>query len=219
MKIAIDGPSGAGKSTIAKILAKELNITYLDTGAMYRALGLKVYNLGISPLDELAVAQIIKDTTIDIQAGENGSIVFLDGRDVSTEIRQHHISKMASDVSSLQCVRIYMVALQQGIAAKRDSVLDGRDIGTVVLPNADFKFYLTASVETRAHRRYLELTSRGESCDEALIKADIEKRDYNDMNRKHSPLKKADDAIEIDSTSLTIEQVRDKMLDIIKAAK
>ena len=219
MKIAIDGPSGAGKSTIAKILAKELNITYLDTGAMYRALGLKVYNLGISPLDEFAVAQIIKDTTIDIQAGENGSIVFLDGRDVSTEIRQHHISKMASDVSSLQCVRIYMVALQQRIAAKRDSVLDGRDIGTVVLPNADFKFYLTASVETRAHRRYLELCSRGEKCDEELIKADIEKRDYNDMHRQHSPLKKADDAIEIDSTLLTIEQVRDKMLEIIKAAR
>ena len=219
MNIAIDGPSGAGKSTIAKILAKELGITYLDTGAMYRALGLKAYNNGISPSDEGAVSELIGKTTIDVQAGENGSIVFLDGQDVSTQIRQHHISKMASDISALKCVRIYMVDLQRKIAARRDSVLDGRDIGTVVLPNADFKFYLTASVEVRAHRRYVELLARGEECDEAQIQDDIAKRDYNDMNRTHSPLKKADDAIEIDSTFLTIQEVKDKMLSIIKAAK
>ncbi|MCH5163880.1 MAG: (d)CMP kinase [Clostridiales bacterium] len=219
MNIAIDGPSGAGKSTIAKILAKELNITYLDTGAMYRALGLKAYQSGISPSDEAAVSELIDKTTIDVQAGENGSIVFLDGRDVSAEIRQHHISKMASDISALQCVRIYMVDLQRKIAARRDSVLDGRDIGTVVLKDAEFKFYLTASVEVRAHRRYIELMARGEQCDEAQIQEDIARRDYNDMHRQHSPLKKADDAIEIDSTSLTIQEVKDKMLDIIKAAK
>ena len=219
MKIAIDGPSGAGKSTIAKILAKELGITYLDTGAMYRALGLKAYRNGILPTDELSVQKLIESTTIDVVAGESNSLVFLDGEDVSSQIRQHHISKMASDISALQCVRIYMVDLQRKIAARRDSVLDGRDIGTVVLPNADYKFYLTASVDERAHRRYLELTTRGEVCDEEKIKQDIAQRDYNDMNRQHSPLKKADDAVEIDSTCLDIDGVKEKMLSIIKAAK
>lgn len=216
MKIAIDGPSGAGKSTLAKILASELGITYLDTGAMYRALGLKAYRLGIAANDEPKVKELIGKTTIDVSASEGGTKVFLDGEDVSTEIRQHHISKMASDISALQCVRIFMVDLQRKIASLRPSVLDGRDIGTVVLPNADYKFYLTASVDERAHRRYLELLARGETCDEAQIRDDIAKRDYNDMNRQHSPLKKADDAIEIDSTALSVKEVKDKMLDIIR---
>lgn len=219
MNIAIDGPSGAGKSTIAKILAKELNITYLDTGAMYRALGLKAYRNGILPTDEASVEKLLESTVIDVVAGESNTLVYLDGEDVSGQIRQHHISKMASDISALKCVRIYMVDLQRKIAARRDSVLDGRDIGTVVLPNADYKFYLTASVDERAHRRYLELMARGEECNEEQIKEDIAKRDYNDMNRQHSPLKKADDAIEIDSTHLDIDGVKEKMLCIIKAAK
>ncbi|MBR2971170.1 MAG: (d)CMP kinase [Clostridia bacterium] len=216
MKIAIDGPSGAGKSTLAKILASELGITYLDTGAMYRALGLKAYRLGVAANDEPKVKELIGNTSIDVSASEGGTQVFLDGEDVSTQIRQHHISKMASDISALQCVRIFMVDLQRKIASLRPSVLDGRDIGTVVLPNADYKFYLTASVEERAHRRYLELLARGENCDEAQIRDDIAKRDYNDMNRQHSPLKKADDAIEIDSTSLSVDEVKDKMLGYIR---
>ncbi|MBE5731243.1 MAG: (d)CMP kinase [Clostridiales bacterium] len=216
MKIAIDGPSGAGKSTLAKILASELGITYLDTGAMYRALGLKAYRLGIAANDEPKVKELIGNTVIDVLASEGGTQVFLDGEDVSTQIREHHISKMASDISALHCVRIFMVDLQRKIASLRPSVLDGRDIGTVVLPNADYKFYLTASVEERAHRRYLELLARGEKCDEAQIREDIAKRDYNDMNRQHSPLKKADDAIEIDSTSLSVDEVKQKMLGFIR---
>lgn len=219
MKIAIDGPSGAGKSTIAKLLAKELNLTYLDTGAMYRALALKAYNLGISPFDEEKVKDLLDSTTIDINASENGLIVFLDGKDVSAEIRRHQISKIASDVSSLKSVRIYMVALQQKIASTRDTVLDGRDIGTVVLPNADFKFFLTATAEVRAKRRYDELILRNEKCDLNRILADIIARDYNDTHRKYSPLKKADDAIEIDSSDMSIEQVKNLMLDFIKGAK
>lgn len=217
MNIAIDGPSGAGKSTIAKIIAKELGIAYLDTGAMYRALGLKAYLNGILPNDECAVSKLLSCTGIDVQPGAGGSVVFLDGQNVSDEIRKHHVSKMASDISALKCVREYMVNLQRKIAASRDSVLDGRDIGTVVLPNAEYKFYLTASVEERAHRRFLELSQKGEQCDEAKIKADIEARDYNDMHRQHSPLKKADDAIEIDSTAYSIEEVKDVMLRIIRA--
>lgn len=216
MNIAIDGPSGAGKSTIAKIIAKELGIAYLDTGAMYRALGLKAYLNEILPNDERAVSKLLSCTEIDVQPGEGGSVVFLDGKNVSAEIRKHHVSKMASDISALKCVREYMVDLQRKIAASRDSVLDGRDIGTVVLPNAEYKFYLTALVEERAHRRFLELSQKGEQCDEAKIKADIEARDYNDMHRQHSPLKKADDAIEIDSTAYSIEEVKDIMLRIIR---
>lgn len=219
MNIAIDGPSGAGKSTIAKILAKNLGITYLDTGAMYRALGLKAYLCGVSPCDEDAVKQLLTSTVIDVGAGENGTVVFLDEKDVSSDIRKNNISKMASDISALQSVRIYMVALQQKIAASKDSVLDGRDIGTVVLPDAEFKFFLTASAEVRAHRRYLELLSRGENCNEADILRDIISRDYNDSHRKFSPLKKADDAIEIDTTDLDIDGVENKIMNIIKEKK
>lgn len=217
MNIAIDGPSGAGKSTIAKLLAKELNITYLDTGAMYRALGLKAFNEKVPLNNEEEIEKLIKRTSIDIKPSENGSVVFLDGKNVSAEIRQHHISKMASDISAIKCVRIYMVNLQQRIAAIRDSVLDGRDIGTVVLPNADFKFYLTASAEVRAKRRYDELIARGEQCNLPQIKKDIIDRDYNDMHRQHSPLKKAKDAVEIDSSDLTIDEVKNKMLEIIRS--
>ncbi len=217
MNIAIDGPSGAGKSTIAKLLAKELNITYLDTGAMYRALGLKAFNEKVPLNDEEEIEKLINRTSIDIFPSENGSVVYLDGEDVSAAIRQHHISKMASDISALKSVRIYMVDLQQKIAAARDSVLDGRDIGTVVLPDADFKFYLTASAEVRAKRRYDELIARGEKCDLSQIKKDIIDRDYNDMHRQHSPLKKADDAVEIDSSNLTIDEVKNKILEIIRS--
>ncbi len=217
MNIAIDGPSGAGKSTIAKLLAKELNITYLDTGAMYRALGLKAFNEKVPLNNEEEVEKLINRTSIDIFPSEKGSVVFLDGKDVSAAIRQHHISKMASDISAIKSVRIYMVDLQQKIAAARDSVLDGRDIGTVVLPDADFKFYLTASAEVRAKRRYDELIARGEKCDLSQIKKDIIDRDYNDMHRQHSPLKKADDAVEIDSSNLTIDEVKNKILGIIRS--
>lgn len=219
MNIAIDGPSGAGKSTIAKLLAKKLGITYLDTGAMYRAIGLKAHNQKVDITDEAQVKALLSETKIEIRAGENGSIVILDGKDVSEEIRQNFVSKLASDISAIECVRVYLVDLQRKIASEQSTVLDGRDIGTVVLPKAEYKFYLTASVEERAHRRYLELIAKGQQVDEATVKKEIELRDYNDTHRKHSPLRKADDAIEIDSTFLTVSEVCDKMTEIIFGAK
>lgn len=215
MNIAIDGPSGAGKSTIAKLLANKLNITYLDTGAMYRAIGLKAHYRNVDISDEEQVKKLLSETKIDIRAGKNGSIVILDGKDVSEEIRQNFVSKLASDISAIENVRTFLVDLQRKIADKQSSVLDGRDIGTVVLPNAEYKFYLTASAEERAHRRYLELKAKGQQADEATIAKEIEQRDYNDMHRKHSPLRKADDAVEIDSSFLTVSEVCDKMMEII----
>ncbi|MCL2798499.1 MAG: (d)CMP kinase [Firmicutes bacterium] len=216
MNIAIDGPSGAGKSTVAKILSKTLGIVYLDTGAMYRAVGLKAYRAGISPTNAPAVGEMLPDTKIDI-AYENGvQKVFLDGEDVSAEIRLHHISKYASDVSAIHAVRLAMVEQQRKIAAKTDSVLDGRDIGTFVLPNAEFKFYLTADVSERAKRRYLELTAKGEACVLSDIERDIAARDYNDTHRDFAPLRQADDAIVIDSTHISIDEVAGKMLSYIK---
>jgi len=207
MNIAIDGPSGAGKSTIAKLLAKRLNILYLDTGAMYRAVGLKVHNLGIDASSEKEVAQILGDLKLEIKLEDGEQKIILDGVDVSKNIRQHHISKLASDVSALPPVRLKLVDMQRQIAKDGDVVLDGRDIGTFVLPNAEYKFYLTASVEVRAKRRYEELLNKGEKVDLTVIQNDIAQRDYNDANRDLAPLKKADDAIEIDSSNLSIEQV------------
>ncbi len=217
MIIAIDGPSGAGKSTIAKMLAKQLNILYLDTGAMYRAVGLKSLKNGISAADVIAVDRMLASTKVDVRQAADGQHVYLDGKDVSVEIREHAVSKAASDISAVPCVRYKLVELQREIADRADTVLDGRDIGTYVLPNADFKFYLTASVDERARRRYEELTAKGQECDFETIKADIEKRDYNDMHRDLAPLKKADDAIEIDSTHMTIDEVVAKMLEVIGA--
>lgn len=217
MIIAIDGPSGAGKSTVAKLLAARLNLAYLDTGAMYRAVGLKAYESGVSVADEDKIAQLLAKTTIDIVFEGGANIIMLDGRDVSTKIREHHISKLASDVSALKTVRLAMVELQREIASRKPCILDGRDIGTFVLPNADYKFFLTAGVDERAKRRYEELKSRGQQCDFEQLKQDIIQRDYNDSHRDFAPLKKADDAIEIDSTLLGIEQVVEKMLSIISA--
>ena len=216
MNIAIDGPSGAGKSTLAKLLAKTLNITYLDTGAMYRALAVKVSSLGIDPKDCAAVEPLLKDTKIDVFPSETGTVVYVDGSDVTEEIRKHYVSKAASDVSACPAVRVFMVEMQRKIAKSKDTVLDGRDIGTYVLPNAEYKFYLTATSEVRAKRRMAELKQCGENCDFETIKVDIEKRDYNDSHREFAPLKKAEDAAEIDCTEMTIEQVLQAMLKIIR---
>lgn len=216
MNIAIDGPSGAGKSTLAKLLAKTLNITYLDTGAMYRALAVKVSSLGIDPKDCAAVEPLLKDTKIDVFPSETGTVVYVDGSNVTDEIRKHCVSNAASDVSACPAVRVFMVEMQRKIAKSKDTVLDGRDIGTYVLPNAEYKFYLTATSEVRAKRRMAELKQRGENCDFETIKVDIEKRDYNDSHREFAPLKKAEDAAEIDCTEMTIEQVLQAMLKIIR---
>lgn len=216
MNIAIDGPSGAGKSTLAKLLAKTLNITYLDTGAMYRALAVKVSSLGIDPKDCAAVEPLLKDTKIDVFPSETGTVVYVNGSNVTDEIRKHYVSNAASDVSACPAVRVFMVEMQRKIAKSKDTVLDGRDIGTYVLPNAEYKFYLTATSEVRAKRRMAELKQRGENCDFETIKVDIEKRDYNDSHREFAPLKKAEDAAEIDCTEMTIEQVLQAMLKIIR---
>lgn len=216
MIIAIDGPAGAGKSTIAKLIAKRFDIVYIDTGAMYRAIGLKALRNGIKCTDDDKISEMLASTDINL-ANDNGILsVYLDGEDVSRAIRQPEISKMASDISAVPQVRYAMVDMQRKLAAGTDTVLDGRDIGTFVLPNADCKIFLTASVDERARRRCKELSERGENVTLEQVKNDIIQRDYNDSHRKLAPLKKAEDAVEIDSTGLTIEEVCDKIVAIIK---
>lgn len=216
IRIALDGPSGSGKSTIAKKLSKELDILYLDTGAMYRATALKTLKCGFDSFDAQGVSTFIDDIDLKIKYINGTQHTFLDGEDVSEKIREPHVSMAASNVSSLKQVRLKMVDMQRLIASDTSCVLDGRDIGSYVLPNADFKFYITASVEERANRRYKELTAKGHAVDYEELKKEIEQRDYNDKNRDFSPLKKADDAIEIDTTNMTIEQVCQTVLSYVK---
>lgn len=215
IRIALDGPSGSGKSTIAKKLSKELDVLYLDTGAMYRATALKAIKLGIDSFDAQGVSTFINDINLVIKYVNGAQRTFLDDEDVSEKIREPHVSMAASNISSLKCVRLKMVDMQRKIASGTSCVLDGRDIGSYVLPDADFKFYITASVEERATRRYKELIAKGHNVDFDALKQEIEQRDYNDKNRDFSPLKKADDAIEIDTTNMTIEQVCNTVLSYV----
>ncbi len=216
INIAIDGPSGAGKSTIAKTISKKLNIMYLDTGAMYRAVALYALENGADLSDSEAIGELLNN--IDLTFIDNGTenAVCINGRDVSKEIRRHEISKSASEVSKLSKVRDFLVEMQRKIAAENDVVLDGRDITSNVLPNAKYKFYLTATAEERARRRCSELKEKGQDVDYQKVLQDIVDRDYNDMNRQIAPLVKTDDSIEIDSTSLAQEQVADLILTHIK---
>ena len=207
INIAIDGPSGAGKSTIAKSIAARKKITYLDTGAMYRAVGLKVYLTNSDMYDENQLSNILDNLDLDIKYVNGEQKVFLDGKDVSKDIREHHISKLASDVSAIPACRLKLVDLQRRIAEKSDCVLDGRDIGTYVLPDANVKIFLTASPEVRATRRYKELLAKGQKVEYDKVLSDINERDKNDSSRAFAPLKKADDSVEIDSSDMTIEQV------------
>jgi cytidylate kinase len=207
INIAIDGPSGAGKSTIAKLIAAEYKILYLDTGAMYRAVGLKCLKLGIDSLNAARVEPVIRNMRIDIVYKDGAQTIISDGCDVTAEIRAHAVSKAASDASAIPSVRLKLVELQRAIASRQSAVLDGRDIGTYVLPDADYKFYLTADAKERAARRYKELCGQGQNIDYETVLADINRRDYNDMNRTFAPLRQADDAILVDSTGKTIEEV------------
>lgn len=216
IRIALDGPSGSGKSTIAKKLSSKLNILYLDTGAMYRATALKAIDLGIDTFDEEGVKTFINDINLVIKYIDGTQHTYLDGVDVSEKIREPHVSMAASNISSLKSVRIKMVEMQREIASQMSCVLDGRDIGSYVLPNADFKFYITASSQVRADRRYKELTLKGFDVDFNQLKEEIEQRDYNDKNRDFSPLVKAEDAIEIDTSYMTIDQVLRKVLSVIE---
>ena len=214
--IAIDGPAGAGKSTIAKQLAKELSFIYVDTGAMYRSMALYFMRNGIAMEDEAAISDACKTVEVSI-AYENGEQqVLLNGENVSKEIRKEEVGKMASATSVYKEVRTKLVELQQKLAADKDVIMDGRDIGTCVLPNAQVKIYLTASVETRAERRYQELQEKGAACDLEVIKKDIADRDYQDMHREISPLKQAEDAILVDSSDMGIEEVVETIKNIYR---
>ena len=214
--IAIDGPAGAGKSTIAKQLAKELSFIYVDTGAMYRSMALYFMRNDITKEDETAISDACKTVEVSI-AYENGEQqVLLNGENVSKEIRKEEVGKMASATSVYKEVRKKLVELQQKLAADKDVIMDGRDIGTCVLPNAQVKIYLTASVETRAERRYQELQEKGAACDLEVIKKDIADRDYQDMHREISPLKQAEDAILVDSSDMGIEEVVETIKNIYR---
>ena len=211
-QIALDGPSGAGKSTVAKALAAALSLEYIDTGAMYRAVALKMAESGIDPESVDRLARMLDDTEIDFS---NGKII-LDGRDVSTYIRTEQISKLASDCSAVPVVRERLVAIQRQMGETKSVVMDGRDIGSNVFPQARFKFFLTASSEERANRRYNELMNKGQEASFTQVLMDINERDYNDSHRELNPLVKLDDAVEIDSTDLTVEDVITQILDRIK---
>jgi cytidylate kinase len=217
IKIAIDGPAGAGKSTIAKIVSKTLGILYLDTGAMYRAVALKAISEGIDTKDRENLARMVKDIDIRICYSNSEQMVILDNKDVSAEIRTPEVSIGASDVSAVPEVRIKMVELQRQIAEKNDVVMDGRDIGTYVLPDANYKFFLTASIEERANRRYkeqLEKGAAGISVEE--VRRDIEYRDKNDSSREFAPLLKADNAVLVDTTNMDIDEAAKKLLGYIR---
>ncbi len=218
INIALDGPAGSGKSTVAKILSKELDILYLDTGAMYRACGLKCVKLGVSVKDENAVSAFINDIDLRIEYKNGAQVTILDGMDVSTEIRRPEVSMLASDVSALKCVRLKMVEMQRQIANSLDCVLDGRDIGSFVLPNANYKYFVTADSLVRAERRFKELIERGTPVEslEALHE-EIKQRDYNDSHREFAPLKQADDAVVIDTSNMTIEQVVNFILSDVRS--
>ena len=213
INIAIDGPSAAGKSTIADELAKILGYTHLDTGAMYRAVALKAIREGIALDDEEKIVAMID--AMDLEMPADGSVI-LESEDVSKAIRTDEISMGASDVSKLQGCRAALVKMQQKICQNGGYILDGRDIGTVVLKDAPVKIYLVASAEARAQRRVLQNQENGLEADYETILEDIKKRDYQDMHREHSPLTKAEDAIEIDTSDMTIEEVVDAVLKIVK---
>ena len=211
--IAIDGPAGAGKSTVAKLVARRLGYLYLDTGAMYRAAGLKALRLGVSPKDGDRVTSMIGHTDIAITFVDGAQHVLLDGEDVTALIRTPEASVAASDISAIPAVRLRLVDLQRRIAAEHDVVMDGRDIGTFVLPHANCKIYLSATIEERTRRRCRELEERGEVCvDLDSVRRDIEYRDYNDSHRSLAPLAKAEDAYELDTTGLSVERVVDRIL-------
>ena len=216
--IAIDGPAGAGKSTIAKKLAADLGYVYVDTGAMYRAMAYYFLQNNISADDEAAISAACPNVNVTIEYKDGVQQVILNGENVNGVIRNEEVGNMASATSVYPAVRTKLVELQRELAAKQNVIMDGRDIGTVVLPDANVKIYLTASSKVRAQRRYDELTAKGEKCDFDAIETDIIDRDYRDMHRETSPLKQAEDAVLLDSSDLDIDGVVARMKEIIKEA-
>ncbi|MBR2384588.1 MAG: (d)CMP kinase [Clostridia bacterium] len=217
INIALDGPAGSGKSTVAKVLSKELDILYLDTGAMYRACGLKCVKMGVSVKDEEAVSAFINDINLKIEYKNGAQVTILDDEDVSLAIRRPEVSMLASDVSALKCVRLKMVEMQRKIAESLDCVLDGRDIGSFVLPNAKYKYFVTADSRVRAERRYKELIERGTPVEFDALHEEIKQRDYNDSHREFAPLKQADDAVVVDTSNMTIEEVVNCILSDVRS--
>ena len=214
--VAIDGPAGAGKSTIAKRIARRLGYIYVDTGAMYRAMAYYLIQNQVDAADQEAIAAACQHADISICYQDGEQVVLLNGENVNAYLRTESVGNMASVSSVVPEVRKKLVELQQKLARETDVVMDGRDIGTVVLPDADVKVYLTASVETRAKRRFLELQEKGEPADLAKIAADIEDRDYRDMHRDISPLRQAEDATLVDSSNMTIDQVVERILELCR---
>ncbi|MFA5099360.1 MAG: (d)CMP kinase [Candidatus Omnitrophota bacterium] len=219
MIIAIDGPAGSGKSTVAKLVAKKLGLLYIDTGAMYRALTLKVINQKIDPKDAKKVMGLAKMTAIDLVSSSNGPIqVLLDGIDVSVAIREPRVTKHVSDIAKIKSVREILVNLQRKLGAEKNSILDGRDIGTTVFPDADRKFFIDASFDERVDRRYKDLKNLNiHDVSRDAVAADLKNRDTIDSTREHSPLKKADDAVYIDTSHMSIDEVVNTVISHIKA--
>ena len=217
--VAIDGPAGAGKSTIAKLLAAKMNYIYVDTGAMYRAMAVYFSQNNVNPSDEDAINEAVKNVDITICYEDGVQQVILNGENVTSILRTEQTGKMASMTSKYAAVRTKLVDLQRKLADTSNVIMDGRDIGTTVLPNAFAKIFLTASSDARAQRRFKELTEKGEECNFDDIKADIEQRDYEDSHRAISPLKQADDAVLLDTSDMSIEQVVEAMVKIIDEKK
>ncbi len=217
--IAIDGPAGAGKSTIAKMVAKQLDFMYVDTGSMYRAMALYCIRKGINKEDEAKVSAACDEMKIAVEYENGVQLVILNGEVVNDFIRTEEVSAVTSSIAVYEKVREKLLELQRGLAKKYNVIMDGRDIGTNVLKDANVKIYLTASVSTRAKRRYLEHKEKGIDCDIEEIKKDIEERDYRDMNRKISPLKQAEDAVYLDTSDMNIEQVVSAIISIVEEAK
>ncbi len=219
ISVAIDGPSGAGKSTLAKRLAKELDYIYVDTGAMYRTIGLHAVRAGKDPKDMAAVEALLPEIALRLASEDGTQQIYLNGENVSTAIRAEEIGMAASAVSAHPPVRAFLLDLQRDMAKTQNVLMDGRDIGTVILPNATVKIYLTASSAARAQRRLLELETKGVQTEYATVLADIEQRDYQDMNREIAPLKQADDAVLVDTSELDFEQSFAAMKEIIDAVR
>ena len=214
--VAIDGPAGAGKSTIAKLVAKEKGYIYVDTGAMYRGLAIHFLDKGIQPQETEKVIEACKDAEVTIAYEDAIQHVYLNGKDISSRLRNEEVGNMASVTSAIPEVRKKLLELQQNLAKTQNVIMDGRDIGTCVLPHADVKVYLTASVETRAKRRYQELQEKGEDCNLEEIAHDIEERDRRDMTREIAPLKQAEDAVLVDSSNMTIAEVVKTIVDLCR---
>lgn len=215
--IAIDGPAGAGKSTIAKRVAEELNFMYIDTGALYRAVALCAIQKNIEPDDSQRVSEMLSEIKVQLAFNYRfEKVVLLDGKDVSSQIRTPEVSMAASKISALPQVRAYLLDLQRDIAKENNVIMDGRDIGTVVLPDAKVKIFLTASPQVRAERRYKELSEKGANVSFDEVLRDVNERDYNDSHRKTAPLKPAEDSVFVDTTDLDFEQSVEKIISVIK---